>query len=336
MSNIIIQNLKAELTFKRIITQNPQLRKILDRLEKTAILNVSILLVGETGTGKDLCAQSIHFMSSRHDKPFIVYNCGAGPTNFFESTLFGHCKGAFTNALADKRGLIEDAHTGVLFLDEINSLDLDNQVKLNHFLVTGEFRRLGENKIRKVDTRIIMATNKPLALAVEQGKFREDLYYRITEYVINIPPLRERGEDIPLLMNYFLEKYKNEFDKPMIQFTELAYQKAQHYHWPGNVRELENVIKQCVIDATEDFITDRCFQFRGQPHLKQSIENYYSFPFQEAKDRHINEFENNYIRYHLKINNGNVEACARQCGKHRSAMWALLKKHHINPAEYRY
>lgn len=336
MSSLMTQHLKAELAFKKIITQDPQLRKILENLEKIANLDFHILLNGETGTGKSLFAEFIHFISSRQHHPFVIYNCGSGPVNLFESTLFGHRKGAFTTALTDQKGLVESAHTGTLFLDEINSLDPENQVKLNKFLETSEFRRLGETRVQRVDLRVILATNQPLFQEVKKGNFREDLYYRITEYVVSVPPLRERKADIPLLMNHFLDLYKTKFNKSNLQFTDVAYQKAKNYPWPGNVRELENAVTQCVIDATTDFISDNCIQLHSEKTPSHNPDDYYSIPLKEAKEKIVDDFEIDYIIHHLKKNNGNVEACARQCRKHHSAMWALLKKHHINPAEYRY
>jgi len=331
----IIESLRTEVAFKQIITKNPQLMEILHHVKCSASQDINILLLGETGTGKDLCAQAIHFLSSRRDKPFITLNCGLGPVELFDSVLFGHVKGAFTNAINDHPGLVEEADTGILFLDEINSMPPSIQVKLNRFLVTGEYRRLGENKLRKIDVRIIAATNQPLRLEIEKGHFREDVYYRLAEYVIEFPPLRKRGNDIRLLMDHYLKVYGKCYNKPNIRFSDEAYEKAKKYHWPGNIRELENIIKRCVIDALHDIITEADLpipKFQKSPVAE--IE-YLDLPLQEAKAKLINNFEISYLRYHLQKNNGNVEECARRCDKHRSAIWALLKKHNIAPQHFR-
>jgi len=330
-----IESLRTEVAFKQIITKNPQLIKILHRVKCAASQDINILLLGETGTGKDLCAQAIHYLSSRRNKPFIALNCGMGPLELFDSVLFGHIKGAFTNAIHDHPGLVEEADKGILFLDEINSMPPAIQVKLNRFLVTGEFRRLGENKLRKVDVRIIAATNQPLKTKMENGHFREDLYYRLAEYVIEFPPLRMRDDDIKLLMDHFLKEYVERYKRTGIRFSDCVYEKAKQYHWPGNIRELENIIKRCVIDSNGDVITEQDFQLPQVQKFSAIPANYLHLPLQQAKTEVVNDFESTYLKYHLQQNNGNVEACARQCDKHRSALWALLRKHKIDPRKYR-
>jgi DNA-binding NtrC family response regulator len=331
----IIENLRAEVAFKQIITKNPQFIEKLHHVKCAASQDINILLLGETGTGKDLCAQAIHFLSSRRDKPFITLNCGLGPIELFDSVLFGHVKGAFTNAINDHPGLVEEADKGIIFLDEINSMPPSIQVKLNRFSVTGEFRRLGENKLRKVDVRIIAATNQLLKVEIEKGNFREDLYYRLAEYVIEFPPLRMRGDDIKLLMDHFLEQYGKCYNKIGIRFSDCVYEKAKKYHWPGNVRELENIIKRCLIDAINDVITENDFPIPQAQKLTPAKSDYLDLPLQEAKIKVINDFETNYLRYHLQKSSGNVEESARQSKKHRSAFWAMLKKHNIDPQEFR-
>ena len=330
-----IESLRTDVAFQHIITKNPQFIEVLHRIRNAAAQEINILLLGETGTGKDLCAQAIHYLSQRRNMPFIVLNCSVGPVELFDSILFGHVKGAFTNAMNDHPGLVEEANKGILFLDEVNSMPPAIQVKLNRFLVTGEFRRLGQNKLRKVDVRIIAATNQPLKSEIDKGHFRKDVYYRLAEYVIEFPPLRKRGDDIKLLMDHYLKTYRKYYNKPALQFSDQVYEKAKKYHWPGNIRELENVIKRCVIDTIDNIITEHDFQI-PQIHKKTFIKtDYLKLPLQDAKTKIINDFEPAYIKHHLQENNGNVEACARQCGKHRSALWALLKKHDINPHEFR-
>jgi DNA-binding NtrC family response regulator len=186
-----------------------------------------------------------------------------------------------------------------------------------------------------VDVRIIAATNQSLGKEIEKGHFREDLYYRLAEYCIEFPPLRMRGDDIIILMDHFLEEYGKCFKKTGLRFSDSVYLKAKQYHWPGNVRELENMIKRCVIDTIHDVITENDFPIPQGQKLSPAKIDYLQLPLQVAKTKIINDFEITYLRHHLKKNNGNVEACARQCEKHRSAFWALLKKYNIDPQGYR-
>ena len=237
--------------------------------------------------------------------------------------------------MTDHLGLVEEADKGVLFLDEINSMPPAAQVKLNRFLMTGEFRHLGENKLRKVDVRIIAATNQSLKAEIENGNFREDLYYRLAEYIIELPPLRMRVDDIQLLMDYFLKSYGQCYKKTKLRFTEGAYEKAKKYFWPGNIRQLENVIKRCVIDTKGEVIAENDFKLPAEKKSSPLKTKYFHLPMHQAKEKVVKEFEKNYLTNLLFKNNGNVEECARQSNKHRSAFWALLKKHNIDPQKYR-
>lgn len=337
LTSKFIESLRAEVAFKQIVTQDPAMLEILNRLKNVAPKNVNILLNGETGTGKELCAQAIHFLSPQRNHPFIALNCGIGPVELFDSILFGHTRGAFTNAIAERRGLIEEANHGILFLDEINSLPQTLQVKLNRFIETGNFRRLGENRLRNVNVRIIAASNTPLTQATENNSFRKDLYYRLAEYIIDIPPLRQRNKDIRLLLTYYLQKFKERYTKPNLFFTEDALKLCEQYDWPGNVRELENLIKRCCIDSVNGKIQAIDLKIKtSNQNQSQRHSDHFTMPIQEAKSKLINEFEISYLHFHLKENNGNVEECARQSGKHRSAFWALLKKHNIDPQIYRH
>ena len=331
----ILESLKPELARKKIITCDPHLLKLLDRIKSAASQKLTMLIQGETGTAKALFPQAIHYCSPRGNKPFIPLNCGDSSTDMFDSTVFGHIRGAFTSAISDKPGLVEEAENGTLFLDEINSLPFSSQIKLNRFLETGEFRRLGENRLRKANVRIIAASNRPLYHEVNQKRFREDLYYRINGYMINLPPLRKRKHDIPILMDHFMKIYAQKYIKPKLKFSDDVYKMAICYHWPGNIRELENVVSRSVIDVKGNIIKLKDFIIQEKPQMAPFHDDYFSLPLQEAKTKVIDEFEVTYLMHQLRQHNGNVEKCARFCRKHRSALWALIKKHSLNPQTYR-
>jgi two-component system response regulator PilR (NtrC family) len=240
--------LKKELderySFANIIGKSKPMQEVYDLIEKVAASKVNVLVTGESGTGKELVAKAIHYNSDRHDKPFVAINCGAIPENLLESELFGHEKGAFTGAVQQKAGLFEVADGGTLFLDEIAELPPLMQVKLLRVLQEHEFRRVGGTRNLKVDVRLVAATNKDLGEAVAAEVFREDLYYRLNVIQIALPPLRERREDIPLLVEHFLEKLTGQTGR---QAPDSVMRKLLDYNWPGNIRELENAIERCVV-----------------------------------------------------------------------------------------
>ena len=229
--------------FANIITQSAKMKEIFRLVEKVAPTTSTILLTGESGTGKELIARAVYANSDRKDKPYVSLNCGAIPENLIESELFGHVRGSFTGAVKDHMGLLEAAQSGTLFLDEVGELPLTLQVKLLRFLQEGEARRVGDTKVRKLDVRIIAATNKSLEEALRQGTFREDLYFRLHVIPITLPPLRERKEDIPLLATHFLEKLCDIHKRNVTGISSQAYKVLMDYDWPGNVRELENSIE---------------------------------------------------------------------------------------------
>lgn len=238
-----------------IIGNSPQMQDIFNLISKTGPSNAGVLITGESGTGKELIAKAIHAHSPQASRPFITVNCAAIPENLLESELFGHVKGSFTGALAGKRGLVEMAHTGTLFLDEIGEVPLSLQAKLLRFLQEKEFRRVGDTESKKVEVRIIAATNKNLEEELQRGSFREDLYYRLNVIRINLPPLRERPEDIPLLIDYFLKKFCAAQNKRIEKVSSLAMRVLCNYNYPGNIRELENIIERCVTLEESDQLT---------------------------------------------------------------------------------
>lgn len=243
---LLKQVVRDRYHFGNIIGQSPKMVALYDLLEKVSPTKTNILIAGESGTGKELVAKAIHYNSPRKEKPFVTLNCGAIPEALIESELFGHMKGAFTDAIATKKGLFEVADEGTIFLDEISELPLLMQVKLLRVLQDKEFKRVGGTEDIRVDVRIISATNKDLEGAVKEKLFREDLFYRLNVIQIKLPPLRERKEDIPILANHFLKKYSEELNKNISKISPETIQILLHYEYPGNVRELQNIIERAV------------------------------------------------------------------------------------------
>jgi len=239
--------LKQRYNFENIVGKSEPMLKIFDMVAQVANSRSTVLLQGESGTGKEIIAKAIHLNSPRRDKPFVPVNTGSMPTDLLESTLFGHVKGAFTSAIASKKGLFEVADKGTLFLDEIATMGLETQAKILRVLQDRRFMHLGGIQEVQVDVRIIAATNIDLRQMVREGRFREDLFYRLNVITIELPPLRQRKEDIPLLVDFFLKKYAEENGRPVPRITPEALRPLMGYSWPGNVRELENVIERAVV-----------------------------------------------------------------------------------------
>lgn len=235
--------------FKEIIGNSSKMQEIFELLNKIIHADISVLLEGESGTGKELVARALHYNGPRRDKAFMAQFCGNLSETLLESELFGHKRGAFTGAVSDKKGLLEIADGGTFFLDEIADIPASIQAKLLRFLQDGEFRRVGDTETRRVNVRVISATNKPLAKEVEKGNFREDLFYRLNVITINMPPLRDRDGDLPLLVRHFLQKYSQKTSTPEKRITSEAMRMLSNYHWPGNVRELENAVERAIVLA---------------------------------------------------------------------------------------
>ncbi len=246
---------RAASGFSEIIGQSPKMKAVFDTVNSVLDSDATVLIQGESGTGKELIARAIHYNGARRDRPFIALFCGALPETLLESELFGHKKGSFTGAIADKKGLFEAAHTGSFFLDEAGDLSMNLQTQLLRVLQEGEIKRVGETQMRKVDVRVIAATNRLLPELIKQGKFREDLYYRLNVINIFLPSLRERAKDIPLLAQHFLKKYADKNRKAIAGFTGAALDQITGYPWPGNVRELENTVARAVVFAKESYIS---------------------------------------------------------------------------------
>lgn len=303
-------------------------------IAKCAPTNSTVLLTGESGTGKELVARAIHYNSLRKDKPFVPVDCNALSENLLESELFGHVKGAFTGAVAAKRGMFEVARGGTLFLDEIGNISLSTQAKLLRVIQEREFRAVGDTRTQEADIRMIAATNKDLKAMVADGSFREDLYYRIDIFPVRVPPLRERQDDIPGLAYHFLKVFSKELDKKITGFSEGAMQALVNYHWPGNVRELENAVHRAVILANEDVIR--------QAHLGNIIGEVPTLDIEvprtgdelkrikkAAREKSVEDIEKLFVLEALKRNAWNVTRSAEETGMQRTNFQALMKKHNI-------
>ncbi|MCI0693344.1 sigma-54 dependent transcriptional regulator [candidate division KSB1 bacterium] len=297
-------------------------------MQQISPCEVPVLICGETGTGKELFARAIHYLSPRSSKPFIPINCAAIPAELFENELFGHVKGAFTGATVRQEGIIQAAAGGTLFLDEIDSIPLIMQAKLLRFLEEKEFKPLGLNRIAKADVRIVSAARNDLRKKAQEGAFRDDLFYRLNVVSLLLPPLRERAGDIPLLAEHFLQKYSAQLFKPVTGFDPGVLSVLTQYNWPGNIRELENAIYHAVAVCHSSTIQVHDLNL---PHLHTTESKPPAQSFKEAKAGVIATFERQFITRLLIEHGGNISRAARAAHKHRRAFGELVKKYRIDP-----
>ena len=325
----LTERLKEGVGLRQIIGTSPALMAEIRKIPVVAACDSSVLISGETGTGKEMFARTIHYLGPRAGRPFIPVNCGAIPSELVENELFGHVRGAFTGANVTHEGLVSEAQGGTLFLDEIDCLPPQAQVKLLRLLQEKVYRKLGSTKMQRSDIRVIAAASSYLAQTAEQGGFRQDLFYRLSIVQIAIPPLRERCEDIPLLAQHFLAESASEQERTVDGFSPEALQKLKAHRWPGNVRELENTIKRAVIFAKTGVIQQEEIDLprKEAPASPGS--------FQEEKAKVIEQFEITYIRELLAAHHGNITQAARTAGKNRRAFWELIRKYDINVETYR-
>jgi two-component system response regulator GlrR len=317
--------LEEKYDFANIAAKSEKMQSILGQISIIAKTDSTVYINGESGTGKELIARAIHLGSNRKDKPFVAINCAAIPETLLESELFGYEKGAFTGAVQSTKGLFTQAHTGTLFLDEIGNMPISLQKKSLRVLQERQFYPLGSNKPIDVDVRVIVATNQDLKEEIKAGRFREDLFYRIHVIPINLPPLRERKEDITLLVKCFLEEFNEKMKKKVKGLTPAALQKLMLYSWPGNIRELKNTIEFAVAMTQHDVITeDLILQTTDQTHEKLQ-------PLKEAKAT----FEKNYIAHLLEITGGNISKASELSGKYRADFYNLIKKYGLKPETFK-
>ena len=332
-TRVLEEALSAKSQFEDMIGQSAQMRSVFKLVETVSYSSATVLIQGESGTGKELVARAIHFRSPRKDKPFVAVNCSALTDTLLESELFGHVKGAFTGATAHKKGLFEAADGGTIFLDEIGDVPTATQVRLLRVLQEGEIKRVGASDSIKVDVRVIAASNVDLAKAKEQGKFREDLYYRLNVITVNLPPLRDRPEDIPLLASHFLAMYAGKLGKKIIGFQQDAMEALTVNRWEGNVRELENVIERAVVLTPNESIhlEDLPPGFRDAPKGAGEVEIFSlaHLPYAHAKRLAMRAFERRYLSALLEKNHDNVSSAARAAGVDRSNFRRLLKQYEV-------
>ncbi|SRR5579883_284056 len=308
--------------FENIIGDHPQLLEVLGIVKKVAPTDSTVLIMGESGTGKELIAEALHLNSARHNKPFVPINCGALPKDLQESELFGYVKGAFTGAQTNKKGLFEEANGGTIFLDELGEMELPLQVKLLRFLQDHKIYRIGDSKPIMVDVRVICATNKDLKKLISEKRFREDLYYRVNVISLNLPPLRERKSDIPMLSQYFVEKFCEKFGRGSCQLSQEALDEMMAYDWPGNIRELQNVLERSVILAEGPVI--------GSEHFPKDLTEPQISVSDILRDQPtLDELEKRYILETLHSMHGNKVLTCERLGISTTTLWRKLKEYGV-------
>lgn len=319
-----------QILFEELAGNNPHMRRVVEIIRKVAPTDSTVLILGESGVGKEVVAQILHRLSPRRDKPFIAINCAALPETLLESELFGHVKGAFTGAEHDKRGLFAEADGGTVFLDEIGDMSLSTQAKLLRVLQNGEVRPVGSNTIEKVNIRVLSATNKDLIKAIREKTFRDDLFYRLNVVQIRIPPLRERLEALPALVQHFISRYNQRFKKNIQGIDPQAMAMLRRYPFPGNVRELESIIAHAVIMAEENII-----RVHDLPDfIQQQTPSLLALPTSD-NDRILTlaEMEARHIQFVLEKVRYNQSDAARLLGISRSTLWRKIKEYHLLPEQ---
>jgi transcriptional regulator with GAF, ATPase, and Fis domain len=318
-----------------IIGGGQWIKELYEQIAMVAATDVTVAISGDSGTGKELVARTIHNLSRRMEGPFVVVNCAAIPEGLLEDELFGHVRGAFTDASRDREGLLAAAHGGTLFLDEIAEMAVPLQAKILRVLQAAEFRRIGDDKDIQVDVRVITATNKDLEQAVEAGTFRQDLYYRINVFPLRLPPLRERKDDIPLLAHHFVLRHRTKVGKVVDGLSPEALARLVAYDFPGNVRELENKIHQALVVTRGPMIEADDLSLPAAKLHGRAPTLDLDRPFRELKTDAVDRFERDYLVALLDRHDGNLAAAARQAGMDRKNLWALVQRHGIDVDTFR-
>ena len=316
VDNRRLKNVLEGRNFGSLIGASTAMKYVFNRVERLTATEINVLILGETGTGKELIAQELHHRSHRKDQPFVAINCGAIPHNLMESELFGHTKGAFTGAINDKEGSFMSAHKGTLFLDEIGEMPLQLQVKLLRVLQEREITPIGAHTPQPIDIRLICATHVNLKEAISEQRFRQDLYYRINTMTIDLPPLRERGSDVVLIARYLIQRFAEQYDRPIKPISKDAELALMKYSWPGNIRELENRVSQALILSDKSSLTPSDFNLSTEM-ITDSI-----LPLVEAKERFVQE----YIEHVLTLNCGNRTKTAKDLGVDPRTVFRYLER----------
>ncbi|OQY03379.1 MAG: DNA-binding response regulator [Desulfobacteraceae bacterium 4572_123] len=323
-------------SFQNIVGKSNRMQKVFESIQMVAKTDLTVLITGESGTGKDLTARAIHALSPRKKAPFISINCPTLPENILESELFGYRKGAFTNAVRDKKGLFQEADTGTIFLDEIGDISPTIQTKLLRVLQEKEIKPLGETKSIKVDVRIIASTNRILEDKIKNEEFREDFFYRLNVLPIRLPSLKDRREDIPLIAGHLLEKYSAKLKKPLKPLSRRAMEVFLYRTWKGNVREMENILIQGILYSAGDEIRIRDLGLSDEPAPVSMMENkFQNLPYKDAKEQTLQRFNAAYIGKLLSDSSGNVSKAARKCELERQALQQIMRRYGIKADGYR-
>jgi two-component system response regulator HydG len=331
------QALDESRGFHKLVGKSAPMRAVYELLDRAAASDVTVMLSGETGTGKELAARAIHHKSSRANKSFVAINCGALPAELVESELFGYAKGAFTGAASTRTGLFEEANGGTLFLDEIGELALSVQVKLNRALQEHEIRRVGETVPIPVDVRLIAATHRDLKAEVKEGRFREDLFYRLYVFPIEMPPLRTRTEDVPLLAGHFIEVHGRSKPSPIDAVDPDALRAMISYAWPGNIRELENAIERAIAvgRSSQIELADLPSEVRGTQELAMPAEALVTLPYREVVERERDRISRHYLTALMRKFQGNVTRAAERAGMERESLHRLLRRYGVRGDEFK-
>jgi DNA-binding NtrC family response regulator len=323
----------------KLIGSSDAMKKVYDQINLIADSDVTVLITGESGTGKDLTARSIHGLSNRKNKAYVPVNCPAIPEHILESELFGYKKGAFTNASRDKTGLFQEADKGTLFLDEIGDIGPSIQTKLLRVLQEKEIKPLGDTKVKKVDVRIIASTNRNLKQKIDDNEFRQDFFYRLNVISIELPPLRSRVVDIPVLAAHLVQKHCEKLNKPGKTIAKEVMDLFLKYHWPGNVRELENVLLQGVLYSSSNAIELPDISISASDLAEstagKSFEKLISLPYKAAKAQLLQQFNQDYLGAKLSLTNGNVTQAARKSGLERQSFQQILKRYQIDTSVFK-